>query len=306
METKITIAADVNGDIPGGLADEYGIVILPQYYRFDRDDTVYGDERNLSSAEFFARLSGGERAYSMGCNPQRVRELLEPRLAAGEDIICLMFSSALSGSYNTVSMVARQLCGEYPERRIKVIDTLNASFAQGLLAYRAAKRRLEGHSFDEIVQAVESEIPLANLWFAVNDLKYLALGGRLGGVSACIGTVLDIKPVLTVNEAGQIVAFMTDLLRQKQGGYPELGIVHSGCEVLAGRLRERILEEKPEGVEEIIVSEINPTIGAHIGPDAVGVVFLQRPDVNVMERDAAEQSEIRCNQALSCRGSLNR
>lgn len=75
METKITIAADVNGDIPEGLADEYGIVILPQYYRFDRDDTVYGDERNLSSAEFFARLSGGERAYSMGCNPQRVREL---------------------------------------------------------------------------------------------------------------------------------------------------------------------------------------------------------------------------------------
>lgn len=308
----------MNGDIPGGLADEYGIVILPQYYRFDRDDTVYGDERNLSSAEFFARLSGGERAYSMGCNPQRVRELLEPRLAAGEDIICLMFSSALSGSYNTVSLVARQLCGEYPERRIKVIDTLNASFAQGLLAYRAAKRRLEGRSFDEIVQAVESEIPLANLWFAVNDLKYLALGGRLGGVSACIGTVLDIKPVLTVNEAGQIVArhkvrtlrkavaFMTDLLREKQGGYPELGIVHSGCEVLAGRLRERILEEKPEGVEEIIVSEINPTIGAHIGPDAVGVVFLQRPDVNVMERDAAEQSEIRCNQALSCRGSLNR
>ena len=63
METKITIAADVNGDIPEGLADEYGIVILPQYYRFDRDDTVYGDERNLSSAEFFARLSGGERAY---------------------------------------------------------------------------------------------------------------------------------------------------------------------------------------------------------------------------------------------------
>ena len=170
----------MNGDIPEGLADEYGIVILPQYYRFDRDDTVYGDERNLSSAEFFARLSGGERAYSMGCNPQRVRELLEPRLAAGEDIICLMFSSALSGSYNTVSLVARQLCGEYPERRIKVIDTLNASFAQGLLAYRAAKRRLEGRSFDEIVQAVESEIPLANLWFAVNDLKYLALGGRLG------------------------------------------------------------------------------------------------------------------------------
>ena len=83
-------------------------------------------------------------------------------------------------------------------------------------------------------------------------------------------------------------------------------VTYEQAEQLAGRLRERILEEKPEGVEEIIVSEINPTIGAHIGPDAVGVVFLQRPDVNVMERDAAEQSEIRCNQALSCRGSLNR
>lgn len=97
---------------------------------------------------------------------------------------------------------------------------------------------------------------------------------------------------------------MTDLLREKQGGYPELGIVHSGCEALAGQLRERILEEKPEGVEEIIVSEINPTIGAHIGPDAVGVVFLQRPDVNVMERDAAEQSEIHCNQARYLAGGV--
>lgn len=117
-----------------------------------------------------------------------------------------------------------------------MIDTLNASFAQGLLTYRAAKRRLEGRSFDEIVQAVEREIPLVNLWFAVNDLKYLAWGGRLGGVSACIGTVLDIKPVLTVNEAGQIVArnkvrtlkkavaFMTDLLREKQGDIRSWGL----------------------------------------------------------------------------------
>lgn len=288
MEKKITIAADINGDIPGGLADEYGIVILPQYYRFDMDETVYGDERRLSASEFFARMSGGERAFSMGCNPQRVRELLEPRLAAGEELICIMFSSALSGSYNTVSMVADQLREEYPESRIQVIDTRNASFGQGILACRAAKRCMEGGSFEEIVQAVEQEIPLVNLWFAVNDLKYLVWGGRLGGVSACLGTVLDIKPVLTVNEAGQIVArnkvrtlkravtFMTELLKEKQGGYPEVGIVHSGCEALAGELRERLLREKLKGVEEIIVSEINPTIGAHIGPDAVGVVFLKK------------------------------
>ena len=155
MEKKITIAADINGDIPGCLADEYGIVILPQYYRFDMDEMVYGDERRLSASEFFARMSGGERAFSMGCNPQRVRELLEPRLAAGEELICIMFSSALSGSYNTVSMVADQLREEYPESRIQVIDTRNASFGQGILACRAAKRCLEGGSFEEIVQAVE-------------------------------------------------------------------------------------------------------------------------------------------------------
>ena len=111
---------------------------------------------------------------------------------------------------------------------------------------------------------------------------------NLSLIHICLGTVLDIKPVLTVNEAGQIVArnkvrtlkravtFMMELLKEKQGGYPEVGIVHSGCEALAGELRERLLREKLKGVEEIIVSEINPTIGAHIGPDAVGVVFLKK------------------------------
>lgn len=288
MENKITIAADINGDIPRDLAEEYGMVILPQYYRFDTDDVVYGDDRNLNSTEFFRRMSEGERAYSMGCNPARVRELLKPRLAAGEDVICIMFSSALSGSYNTVCMEAEQLREEYPERRIEVIDTLNASFAQGLLAYRAAKRCREGRSFHEIVGEARREIPLLNLWFAVNDLKYLAWGGRLSNLSACIGTVLDIKPILTVNEAGQIVAknkvrtmkravaFMTELLKANQGGYPEIGIVHSNREEAANRLRDELLEEHLEGVEEILVSEINPTIGAHIGPDAVGIVFLGR------------------------------
>ncbi len=290
MEKKITIAADINGDIPGELAEEYGIVILPQYYRFETDDTIYGDARSISSSEFFGRMSKGERAYSMGCNPQRVRELLEPRCRAGEDIICIMFSSALSGSYNTVCMVAEQLLEEYPGNRIRVIDTLNASFAQGLLAYRAAKRCRENVSFEELVLEIEQEIPLTNLWFAVNDLKYLAWGGRLSNLGACLGTVLDIKPLLTVNEAGQIVAknkvrtlrravsFMTELLREKQGGYPEIGIVYSDHEGLANGLKEKLLQERLEGVEEIIVTEINPTIGAHIGPEAVGVVFLEKKE----------------------------
>lgn len=288
MRNKITITADINGDIPGELAAEYDIAILPQYYRFETDDTVYGDDKNLSSTEFFRRLSEGERAYSMGCNPQRVREILKHRLAAGEDIVCVMFSSALSGSYNTVCMVAEQLRVEYPENRIAVIDTLNASFAQGLLAYRAAKRYRAGDSFEEIVRKLEREIPSLKLWFAVNDLKYLAWGGRLSNLSACVGTVLDIKPILTVNETGQIVAkskvrtlkkalcSMVETVKANQGGYPEVGIVHSNHEELARKLRDLLLRERLDGVKEIIISEINPTIGAHIGPGAVGVVFLQR------------------------------
>lgn len=287
MSARITIAADINGDIPAELAEKYDIAILPQYYRFETDDTVYGDETNLSSDEFFRRLSEGERAYSMGCNPQRVREILEKRLENGEDIICIMFSSALSGSYNTVCMVADQLREEYPENRIAVVDTLNASFAQGLLAYRAAKLCRAGASFDEIVRELEREIPLLNLWFAVNDLKYLAWGGRLSNIEACIGTVLDIKPLLTVNETGQIVAkskvrtlkkalcSMAEMVKEYQGGYPEIGIVHSNHQELAEELRNRIMQERLAGVEEIIISEINPTIGAHIGPGAVGVVFLK-------------------------------
>ena len=287
MARKIVIAADVNADIPEEMRNACRICILPQYYRFDQEEEVYGDEKNLTSDAFFARLQAGSRAYSMGCNPARVQNLLEEELQEDKDVLCVLFSSALSGSYQTVSMTAEELMGSFPGQAVLTVDSRNASFGQGLLAYRAWSLAEAGMDVHAIRQQLEQERSRIVLKFVVKDLQYLVRGGRLSGVSASIGGILDIKPILTVNEEGQIVPFRKvrgyqkairemaqEVLTLAEDGMP-LGVIHACSPKEAERLREFLRQELP-GEREIFLTEINPTIGAHIGPGAVGVAYWKR------------------------------
>ena len=168
-----TIMTDVNTDVFPAYAAKEGIVILPQYYHFD-DGVVYGDEITLTSEEFYGRLAKGEKSLSMGCNPARVQELFEKELKEGRDILCIMFSSELSGSYNTVVNVATELMEEeYPDRKIYVIDSLNASAGAGMMVYMARDLQKEGVSAEEIVKRIEEIKPRFQAIFVVDDLQYL-------------------------------------------------------------------------------------------------------------------------------------
>ena len=140
------IMSDVNCDVDPAYAAAKGIAILPQYYHFN-DGTIYGDEIKLTPQQFYARLAK-ERAYSMGCNPERVRGIMEAALKEGHDIIALMASSECSGSYSTVLTEAEDLMEDYPGSRIYVVDTFLEAIASGLLVYMAQDMKEAGKSFD--------------------------------------------------------------------------------------------------------------------------------------------------------------
>lgn len=279
---QFTIMTDVNTDVFPEYAKKEEIIILPQYYHFN-DGIIYGDEINLSAEEFYDRLAAGEKSLSMGCNPARVRELFEEELKNEKDILCIMFSSQLSGSYSTAVMVARELMEEYPERRIYVMDSLNASAGAGMMVYMARDLQKQGVEADIILQKLEEQKDRFQAMFVVDDLQYLVRGGRLSAFSGAVGTLLDIKPILYLTE-GKINVLrksrtrkraVTDLMESFKALNPDpvyLAVVYTKNMESAVLLAKRIEEETGIKVEHII--PINPTIGAHTGPNALGIGFL--------------------------------
>lgn len=283
---EFTIMTDVNTDVFPAYAEAEQIVILPQYYHFD-DGIIYGDEQNLSADEFYGRLAKGEKSFSMGCNPARVQELFEKELQAGRDILCIMFSSELSGSYNTVVNVANELKESYPDSNLYVMDSLNASAGAGMMVYMARDLQKAGLSAPEILNRLEAIKDRFQAMFVVDDLQYLVRGGRLSAFSGAVGTILDIKPILYLNE-GKICVLrksrtrkkaVADLLESFKDKNPDsvyLAVVYTKNEEAARELALRIEKETGIAVKHII--PINPTIGAHTGPNALGIGFLAKEE----------------------------
>jgi DegV family protein with EDD domain len=280
---EFVIFTDVNTDVNEEYAKAENIVILPQYYRFDGEEEVYGDEIKLSSPDFYERILT-KRPFSMGCNPARVEELFREALDAGKDILCIMFSSKLSGSCGTVRAIGEELTEEY-DANICVIDSLNASMGAGIMVYMANDLKKQGKSLDEITKTIEDMKDKFHALFIVDDLKYLVQGGRLNPISGAVGNVLDIKPLLYLND-GEIQVFKKSRTRKKaiaaimeevfEGNAEDkyISIVHTNNEASAIELAKKVKEKY--GIEIDIINEINPTIGTHTGPNALGFGYVKK------------------------------
>ncbi len=286
--SEFTLFTDVNTDVHPAYAKKEGIIILPQYYYFE-DGVVYGDEILLDEDTFYARLEAGETAKSTGCNPDRVRRTFEEELKKGRDILAIICSSGLSGSYSTCYTVGQELEKEYPGRKIIVIDSLNESAGAGLMLYLARDMQKEGKTMEEIRDHVESVKLDFKAMFVVDDLKYLVRGGRLSPFSGAFGTMLDIKPILFLNVEGKIVPLkkvrtrkraVNELLRIAKELEPDeryMYVVHTHNEASALELADRIQNELGISVDRTYnLGSINNTIGAHTGPNALGFGFLAK------------------------------
>ena len=279
------ITTDSNSDLPQEYINKLGTIIIPQYYSFG--DTVYGDELNMSPAEFYERMSKGELPQSQANNPAVIEDKFRSVLDKGMDIIHIGFSSALSGSYNNVCMVARELSDEYADSKITVIDSLNVSLGETVMVIKANEMKANGSSYEEIVNFLEDFKNHINVQFTVDDLFHLQRGGRVGKATAIIGSALNLKPFLYVNNEGSLTSDGTARGRvksirtlvdrmlattdEKTDYSVPVGIVHGNCIADADTLAN-IVREKTK-FTNIIINDISPSIGTHAGPGALGLIY---------------------------------
>ena len=278
------IITDSCCDFPTPMYETLGLSFVPLSVEF-RGET--NDDRNDDSLkEMYDGLRSGQAAKTSAVNPNRWGEVIEPALSAGQDVLVLAFSSGLSTTYQSAVIAAEELGEKYPERTIRVVDTLCASMGQGLLVWYACKKRDEGLSLEELYSWVmENRLHLCH-WFTVDDLMYLKRGGRISAATALVGTMLQIKPLLHVDDEGHLIsmskargrkAAIDALVRKAQelgAGYDNstMFISHGDCredaEYLAQQLKEKC------GVKEVVISYVGAVIGSHSGPGTLALFFL--------------------------------
>lgn len=283
------ITTDSNSDLPQEYIKKLNTTIIPQYYSFG--DTVYGDELNMPPAEFYERMKKGELPGSQANNPAVIEEKFRALLEQGLDIIHIAFSSALSGSYNNVCMVARELLEQYTDAKITVIDSLNVSLGESIMVLHANSLRDKGASYEETVDAIEAFKPHINVQFTVDDLFHLQRGGRVSKTTALVGSALNLKPFLYVSDTGTLVSAGTvrgrkkslhTLIERMKATLEEdtdhslpVGIVHGNCPQDAQMVAELVKQQT--AFTNIIINDISPSIGTHAGPGALGVLYYGQP-----------------------------
>ena len=284
---EFVIMTDSCCDMPAQLADELGIVVLPLTVLLGEDSFKnYLDGREIGFKAFYDRVRGGAMpttsAVSVGAFEEAMRSVLE----AGKDLLCLNFSSALSTTYNSFAIAADDLKPRYLDRKIYAVDTLSASVGQGLLVYQAAMMAGAGRSIEETRDWGEANKLHVCHWITVNDLFPLKRGGRVSATTAVMGTMLQIKPVLIVNNEGRLdtvakargrKAALTMLAEKvaETAIVPKnqtMFISHSACREDAEFVVEEI--RKRCGVKEVVLSDIGPVIGSHTGVGCVAMCFL--------------------------------
>lgn len=281
----ITVNSTV--DMPLEWLEERGVAVAPLKYTIDNE--TYVDMHGLPSKEFFGKLREGKMAVTSQVNPDGAREMMEPILKEGKDILHLAFSSGLSGTYNSMRIAAEELREEYPEAKIIVIDTLCACMGEGLLLHHALKQKDAGKTIEEVAQWVEENKLHVMHNITVDDLEHLHRGGRLSKASAVLGTIVKIKPIIIVNDEGKLEVVAKERGRKKamnkivdmsveQGkGWETLNkdlvmITHGDCIEEAEALAE-ILRKKM-GVENVLINNIGTVIGAHTGPGVLAVFSM--------------------------------
>ena len=284
MTMSYRIITDSGCDFPNDMYAQLNLTMVPLSVEFR--GSVTDDKNDDSLKQLYDGLRAGESAKTAAINPSRWTQAMEVPLAAGEDVLVMVFSSGLSTTYQSAVIAAEELREKYPERKLYVVDTLAASMGQGLLVWYACKKRDEGMPLEQLHDWVEENKLHLCHWFTVDDLMHLKRGGRISATTALVGTMLQIKPVLHVDNEGHLINVAKargrkasiDALAKKvsklAGNYDNstMFISHGDCredaEYLAGILKEKY------GVKEVIISYVGAVIGSHSGPGTLALFYL--------------------------------
>lgn len=282
------IVTDSSCNLKEEMIDEFGLHVLPLTFMVDGEQhQSYLKGQVTDLQQFYTMMREGKVITTSLPNLADSEALLRGLLEAGRDVLYLGFSSGLSGTFEAISLLCIQLAAEFPERKIFSVDTLAASGGEGLLVWHAVHKAREGLSIEELRDWVEQhKLNLAH-WFTVDDLMFLWRGGRVSKTSAWAGTLLNIKPVLHVDDEGHLIPMEKVRGRKKslnalvdhmeKSAIPPVAdqmvfITHGDCledaEYVADKVRERF------GVRDVVINYVDPVIGAHSGPGTMALFYM--------------------------------
>ena len=281
------ILTDSSADLSAEMAQELDVQVIPLSFIMEgRTYRDFPDNREMDPHLFYEALRQGEEATTAAVNVGQYTEALEPLLQAGKDVLILAFSSGLSTTYNSSRLAVEELREKYPERKLYTVDTLCASLGQGLLVWYAAKARERGGTIEEVRDWVEERKLNLCHQFTVDDLHFLKRGGRISAATALVGSVLQVKPVLHVDNEGHLVNIgkvrgrqaalkaLVDRMEETaiDSGSLTVFISHGDCledaQTVAGMVKKRF------GVQNICINYVGPVIGAHSGPGTVALFYI--------------------------------
>ena len=285
--SEFVLMTDSSADLSQEMVQELGVTVLPLSFTIQgKVYRNYPDNREMDLPLFYDMLRAGELATTSAVNVAEYTQAVEPILQEKKDVLILAFSSGLSSTYQASVLAAEELREKYPDRKIYTVDTLCASLGQGLLVYLAVQEQRKGRSIEEVRDWAESTKLHLCHQFTVDDLHCLKRGGRISATTAVVGSMLQIKPVLHVDNEGHLLnigkargrqASLKALVDKMEKTVTEEGkktvfISHGDCRkdavAVADMVRERF------GTQDIRINYVGPVIGAHSGPGTLALFYL--------------------------------
>lgn len=280
----IKIITDSACDITRDMESRYNVEIIP--LQVEIDGTLYKDREEIEPLTVYEKMRSGAAPKTSLVVSDRLMDSFTNHAKAGDEVIYISFSSALSGSYNLVKLTEEDVRAEYPDFKIEVIDSKCASFGQGMVVLLAMQALEEGMAYDELVEKIRYWSDNMEHIFTVDDLEYLYRGGRVSKASKVLGGLLGIKPVLHVSDEGRLIplekcrgkkktlARMIEMMGELNPNIANetVGIIHADSADVAEEVRNMVIEKY--GCKDILMSELGAVIGAHAGPGTIAIFFL--------------------------------
>ena len=284
---EFVIVTDTTTDLPRDYVEKHHLYMMSLPYTLE--GTSYTWEKPMPVKDFYDKMRAGSLPTTSQANPEEAALLYESILKDNDvHILHIAFSSGLSGSFNSCRIASADVCEKYPDHRIVVVDSLAATLGQGLLVYKAVQLKEAGKSLDEVAAWVEENKYHLVHNFTVDDLFHLHRGGRLSKTAAIVGTMINLKPVLHVDDEGHLVMLskvrgrkksligLVDCMEKQLGDWKDkndiIFISHGDCpedaQFVADLIKERF------GYENFMIDYIGATIGAHSGPGTVALFYL--------------------------------
>jgi DegV family protein with EDD domain len=280
------IVTDSGTDFPAAYVQKQkNLIIVPMMYQIEGQFHT-PDSTEESTKALYAKLRSGVVATTSQVTIEAWKEVFQKLLADGQDVLCIAFSSALSGTYEAAESAKEQLKADYPSGKLIVIDSKCASMGLGLLVHKVLQMRDSGASIEDTAKWVTENLQKVIHWFTVDDLQFLRRGGRVSATSAYLGGIMKIKPILHVSNEGKLIprekvqgrkrSLRTLFEKVKENAVePEkqtIFISHGDCLEDAQWLASALQDELH--VKDVMISFIGPVVGSHSGPGTMAIFFM--------------------------------